>query len=191
MLGYHSSWLRDDNIKLICKIIGNMDTNWGKYDHDILSRLNWRISKIYVLHMQDILLLTPWKSGILSSNDTRFTMLIESSRLHGQMYQFIISSLPEVDCTQLEAVFWTIYNCTLIKSAKSETYSRHLLRDNQQPTEGTRRTTIGLLLVSVGSWAKYIGMSPAADGSCRAPIRICWGDICFCGRFKLDTSWLI
>ena len=31
-----SSWVRDNNMKLICKIVGNMDINLGTYDHDIL-----------------------------------------------------------------------------------------------------------------------------------------------------------
>ena len=39
---------------LMCKIVGNMDTNLGKYDHDILIGLNLRTSKIYILHMQEI-----------------------------------------------------------------------------------------------------------------------------------------
>ena len=49
-----SKWLRDDNIMLIGKTVRNMDTNWGKYNHDILIRLNWRTSRIYVLDMQEI-----------------------------------------------------------------------------------------------------------------------------------------
>ena len=41
---------------LICKTVGNMDTNLGKYDNDILIRLNLRTSKIYddMIDMQDM-----------------------------------------------------------------------------------------------------------------------------------------
>ena len=39
---------------LICKTVGNVDTNWGKDDHDILIRLNLRTSKIYVFDMQEM-----------------------------------------------------------------------------------------------------------------------------------------
>ena len=43
-----------------------MDTNWGKYNHDILIRLNLRTSKIYVLDMQEMCS-TPEKCWILLS----------------------------------------------------------------------------------------------------------------------------
>ena len=39
---------------LICKTVGNMDTNSGKYDHDILIIFNLRTSNIYVLDMQEM-----------------------------------------------------------------------------------------------------------------------------------------
>ena len=39
---------------LIYRTVGNMDTNLGKYDHDILIILNLRTSKIYVLCMQEM-----------------------------------------------------------------------------------------------------------------------------------------
>ena len=48
-------------------------SNRGKYDPDILIKLNLRTSKVHVVDMQD-------KFGVLASNDTRFTMLVERSR---------------------------------------------------------------------------------------------------------------
>ena len=41
-----------------------MDTNWCKYDNDILIRLNLRASKIYVLDIEEMCF-TPYKCGIL------------------------------------------------------------------------------------------------------------------------------
>ena len=55
-----------------------MDTNWGKYDHDILIRLNLRTSKIYVLDMQEMCS-TPEKCWILLSNSNTFTMLVSNN----------------------------------------------------------------------------------------------------------------
>jgi len=56
-------------MKLICKIVGNMGTNRGKYDHDILIRLNLRNSKINVLDKQDVCSI-PLKLGFSLSNNT-------------------------------------------------------------------------------------------------------------------------
>ena len=39
---------------LICEIVGNMDTILGKYDHNILIRLNLRTTKTYLLDVQVI-----------------------------------------------------------------------------------------------------------------------------------------
>ena len=40
-LGYHPSWLGDENMMLICKTVGNMNTNWGKYDNEYWLDLTW------------------------------------------------------------------------------------------------------------------------------------------------------
>ena len=37
-------------MRLLCKIVGNMDTNLGKYDHNIVIRLNLRTSKIQSMY---------------------------------------------------------------------------------------------------------------------------------------------
>ena len=36
-------------MKLVCKMVGNVDTNCGKYDNDILIRLNLRTSNSHIL----------------------------------------------------------------------------------------------------------------------------------------------
>jgi len=43
-------------MKLICKTAGNVeiDTLIGKYDHDILIRLDLRTNKMHALHTQEI-----------------------------------------------------------------------------------------------------------------------------------------
>ena len=76
---WHDGNLSRDNIKLICKTVGYTDTNGGKYDLDVLIRLNLRSSNNHVLDMQDICS-TPLKFGVLLSNNTRFTMQVKSSR---------------------------------------------------------------------------------------------------------------
>ena len=48
------NWHNGQSVKLMCKIVGNRNTNWSKYDHDILIGLYLRTSNIYVLHMQEI-----------------------------------------------------------------------------------------------------------------------------------------
>ena len=78
----YSPWLSDDNTKLMCKTVGNMDTNWGKYDHDLLIGLNLRLSKIYsgvcMRHAGNVFQsIKVWS--------TRFTLLDESKRWHEQI----------------------------------------------------------------------------------------------------------